>query len=126
VERSRKEEEVMEEVGKFLLTAYILDSLDYLPEEQQLRLAELGEETGANDWREATRRGLDEEYGLTAEAIRAIYAGCINYMDGMHSLMFVLRGVGIFTAQETLTKLMGRDVLQELGESIVKEHPRPK
>jgi hypothetical protein len=115
-----------EKIGRFILTAYVLDSLGLLPEEKGQRLEEATELAGRSDWRRATGRGLKEEYGFDGKGIKALYAAAVKQMDGLHALMFVLRGIGIFEALRAMHDVLGQEGLQALGERVVREHPRPK
>jgi hypothetical protein len=45
-------------------------------------------------------------------------------MDGMNSLLFVLRGIGVSSPIDTLLKFLGEGRLRAIGERVLREHPR--
>lgn len=92
--RERTDGQVLEEAGTLLLTAYVLDALGFLPEARKQHLTDAVRTCGGADWSAVAAREVRDEYGLDGKGLRTIYAACVKQMNGLHSLMFVLRGWG--------------------------------
>src|ERR1043165_10194363 len=112
-----------ENVGKFLVVSYVVHVCGFLAKDREEKLDGLSDQLGTQGWKESGESTLKIEYGLDGKGVKKIFTACTKQMNGMHSLLFVLRGIGCAEPVASLVQLFGEDGATELGEKIVKKYP---
>lgn len=125
---AQQEDQDAVELGTWMVAAYVLVALDVMPKDMHEALDFAATEWGKPgvDWKDGVAENLRAEYGLDESGIQAIFTACTQQMDGMHSLLFVLRGIGIALPIQALIQFLGKERLQLIGDNLVREHPRKK